>query len=84
MIISRLIVLFIKCKQIEKNAHYMMSSNSLFYPIISPQLKDVPFIIIYDGEKQQILPFQRLELEDFCKLNIKIVQVNLSTYRLIN
>lgn len=49
-----------------------MSSDCLFYPGKKHfNQKDIHFLTEEDKEKQQILPFERLEPVDFCHFCLK-------------
>lgn len=56
--------LSINCQKVTKKAHYnfplpkIMYLDGLFYSIYSPELKDIPFTLIYDKEKAANLHFE--------------------------
>lgn len=58
----------------------LVSSNSLFYPTISPKHKDICYTSINDTETQPILPFEKLERLDV-STECKSWGAELSNYR---
>ncbi len=69
-----------KCQKVLPKVTY---SNYLFYSTDIPKPKYIQFTIRYDGEKQQIITFEKLEPGNVWKFDLKNDHNNLSRIKIV-